>query len=117
MPPDIESGIESAVIWANLRGFGLGLAAGFLIGYAYAWHRAHAYAPMHMPRRKEEGDEVELFTTTTPAACPPGKQVQHDRALDGGQTTYVVTRLVDLGSFPDIYGQPHQQWRVYGRPA
>jgi hypothetical protein len=95
-----------AVVWANLWGLGFGLAAGFLAGYAYARRSAHAHAPMH--GRKER----ELGTTTTPDRYWVGS------LTDGpGGTPYTITRLVDLGSFHTIDGQPHRHWRVYGRPA
>jgi prolipoprotein diacylglyceryltransferase len=94
---------------AYLWGLGLGFAAGFLIGYAYALRRAHAHAPMH--RR----GEVELFTTTTPDAFPVGRVYTESGRYR--REPHIITRVLDLGSFQDIDGQPHQQWRVYGRPA
>jgi hypothetical protein len=94
---------DTAVIWVNLVGFGVGLVAGFLVGYAHALRRAHAYAPMH--RRRER----ELFTTTTPDRYPPGRVV----TIQEGR--HVVTQVADLGSFYTIDGQSHRHWRVYGR--
>lgn len=64
----------------------------------------------------EPGPEVELFTTTTPDAFDPGKIVGNYGQGSTGRR-YAVTRLENLGSFSDIHGQRHQQWRVHGRPA
>lgn len=80
---------------------------------------------LYLPRFHTPGGEVELFTTTTPDAFPPGT-IWPGKSIPAGtyagfvaptEGNHVVTRLHDLGSFADITGKRHRHWRVYGRPT
>jgi hypothetical protein len=65
-------------------------------------------------RKADPQGERELFTTAMgPDAFPVGQVYVHP----GEPNDYTITRVLDLGSFQDIDGKRHQQWRVYGRPA
>ena len=91
-------------------GFGLGRALDAII-YLLTGRRPN---PWLMPT---EPPDVELFTTTTPDAYPAGRIIRASGQHTMPDGAYAITQVVDLGSFSDITGQRHQQWRVYGRPV
>jgi hypothetical protein len=104
MPDILTDPLSLWTLLVFIVGFGLGKAMDAIL-YLLTGQRPH---PWLVPR---EPAEAELFTTTTPGRYPPGRVV----TLAGGR--HIITSVDDLGSFPDIDGQRHQQWRVYGRPA